>query len=155
MKTADLDLRLRHLTPAVVKSNSFYKQEHIKRILSLDIEMHIAMPFVLMFEQFKLFSLRPIDALPLLNLNNSIIDFVESHKHLGITFSCNGQWHTHIETIQKGAYKILGIMRKLKYSFSRQALNQMYVSYVRSLLEYSLIVWDGCTEQDKTALEKR
>ena len=101
-----------------------------------------------------LFSLRPIDALPLLNFNNSIIDFVENHKHLGITFSCNGQWHTHIETIQKGAYKILGIMRKLKYSFSRQALNQMYVSYVRPLLEYSSIVWDGCTEQDKTALER-
>ena len=101
-----------------------------------------------------LFSLRPIDALPLLNFNNSIIDFVESHKHLGITFSCNGQWHTHIKTIQKGAYKILGIMRKLKYSFSRQTLNQMYVSYVRPLLEYSSIVWDGCTEQDKTALER-
>ena len=45
-------------------------------------------------------------------------------------------------------------MRKLKYSFSRQALNQMYVSYVRPLLEYSSIVWDGCTEQDKTALER-
>ena len=87
-----------------------------------------------------LFSLRPIDALPLLNFNNSIIDFVENHKHLGITFSCNGQWHKHIETIQKGAYKILGIMRKLKYSFSRQALNQMCVSYVRPLLEYSSIV---------------
>ena len=45
-------------------------------------------------------------------------------------------------------------MRKLKYSFSRQALNQMYVSYVRPLLEYSSIVWDGCTEQDKAALER-
>ena len=45
-------------------------------------------------------------------------------------------------------------MRKLKYRFSRQALNQMYVSYVRPLLEYASIVWDGCTEQDKTALEQ-
>ena len=100
-----------------------------------------------------LFSLRPIDVLPLLNFNNSIIDFLESHKHLGLTFSYNDQWHTHIETIQKGANKILGIMRKLKYSFSREALNQMYVSNVRPLLEYSSIVWVGCTEQDKTAFE--
>ena len=45
-------------------------------------------------------------------------------------------------------------MRKLKYRFTRQALNQMYVSYVRPLLEYSSIVWDGCSEQDKTALER-
>ena len=42
-----------------------------------------------------LFSLRPVDVLPLLNFNNSIIDFVESHKHLGITLSCNGQWPTN------------------------------------------------------------
>ena len=44
-------------------------------------------------------------------------------------------------------------MRKLKYSFSRQAINQMYVSYVSTLLEYSSIVWHVCTGQDKTALE--
>ena len=45
-------------------------------------------------------------------------------------------------------------MRKLKYRFTRQALNQMYVSYVRPLLEYSSIVWDGCSDQDKNALER-
>ena len=101
-----------------------------------------------------LFTLRPLDFLPLLNFNNTIINFVESHKHLGITLSYNGQWHPHIETILTSAYKVLGIMRKLKYKFTRQALNQMYVSYVRPLLEYSSIVWDGCSEQDKTSLER-
>ena len=49
---------------------------------------------------------------------------------------------------------MLGVMRKLKYTFSRQALNQMYISYVRPLLEYSSIVWDGCSDQDKNALER-
>ena len=101
-----------------------------------------------------LFTLRPLDFLPILNFNDSIINFVESHKHFGITLTFNGQWHTHIETILCSAYKVLGIMRKLKYRFTRQALNQMYVSYVRPLLEYSSIVWDGCSEQDKTALER-
>ena len=84
----------------------------------------------------------------------AIIKFVESHKHLGITLTYNGKWHTHIETTLSSAYKMLGVMRKLKYMFSRQALNQMYISYVRPLLEYSSIVWDGCSEQDKTALER-
>ena len=55
----------------------------------------------------------------------------ESQKHLGVTLERNGQWHEHIESNIKSAYKILGIMRKLKYSFSRQALNQMYISYIR------------------------
>ena len=101
-----------------------------------------------------LFTLRPLDYLPLLEFNNTIINFVESHKHLGITLTYNGKWHTHIETILSSAYKMLGVMRKLKYMFSRQALNQMYISYVRPLLEYSSVEWDGCSEQDKTALER-
>ena len=84
----------------------------------------------------------------------SNINFVENHKHLGITFSCNGQWKTHIETKVNAAYRTLGIMRKLKYRFSRQALNQMYISYIRPLLEYSSINWDGRSEQDKGALER-
>lgn len=100
-----------------------------------------------------LFTLRPVEYMPSLNFNNTDITFVESHKHLGVTFTYNGQWHTHIDNILKSAYKTLGIMRKLKYTFSRQALNQMYISYVRPLVEYSSIVWDGCTEQDKNALE--
>ena len=36
------------------------------------------------------FSLRPLDCLPILNFNDSIINFVESHKHLGITLTNNG-----------------------------------------------------------------
>ena len=84
----------------------------------------------------------------------SNINFVENHKHLDITFSCNGQWKTHIETKVNAAYRTLGIMRKLKYRFSRQTLNHMYISYIRPLLEYSSILWDGCSEQDKAALER-
>ena len=96
-----------------------------------------------------LFTLRPLDFIPTFSFNNILINFVENHKHLGLTLSYNGQWHSHIETILISAYKMLGVMRKLKYRFTRQALNQMYVSYVRPLLEYSSIVWDGCSDQDK------
>ena len=44
-------------------------------------------------------------------------------------------------------------MRKLKFSLSRQALNQIYLSYVRPVLEYSSIVWDGCSVQCPRSLE--
>ena len=33
-------------------------------------------------------------------------------------------------------------------------MNQIYVSYVRPLLEYSSIVWDGCTVEQSNSLEK-
>ena len=86
------------------------------------------------------------------------VKFVKCHKHLGLTFSDNMKWDTHIETILKSASKIIGIMRKLKYNFTRKALNQIlnqiYLSYVRPLLEYSCVVWDGCTIDQSHSLEK-
>ena len=64
------------------------------------------------------------------------------------------KWDQHIETIFKSASKIIGIMRKLKYNFTRKALNQIYLSYVRPILEYSCIVWDGCTTEQSNSVEK-
>ena len=45
-------------------------------------------------------------------------------------------------------------MRKLKYSLSRNALNQMYMSYLSQIIEYTSVVWDGCSEQDSVTLQK-
>ena len=81
-----------------------------------------------------LFTLKYFEAFPQLIFDNTPIKFVEDHKHLGITFSQNGQWHTHIEQIANTASKVLGIMRKLKYNAS--------------------LVWDGCTQQDSNTLQK-
>ena len=67
-----------------------------------------------------LFTLKYFEAFPQLIFDNTPIKFVEDHKHLGITISQNGQWHTHIEQIANTASKILGIMRKLKYTLSRE-----------------------------------
>ena len=54
----------------------------------------------------------------------------------------------------KQLLKINCIMRKLKYTFHRVALNQIYISYVLPILEYSAIVWDNCTIQNSNTLEK-
>ena len=101
-----------------------------------------------------LFSLRQNNPTPSLFFENTLTEFVESHKHLGLTISSNGYWHTHTANILKSGYKVLGIMRKLKYSFSRHALNKVYISYVRPVVDYSSVVRDGCTNQDRDALEK-
>ena len=45
-------------------------------------------------------------------------------------------------------------MHKLKYSISRKALNQMYMSFMLPVIEYASIVWDGCSEQDSQTLQK-
>ena len=71
-----------------------------------------------------------------------------------VTLSSNGQWHSHVEYIVYSASKILALMRKLKYSFSRNALNQMYMSYLLPVVEYASVVWDGCSERDSQTLQK-
>ena len=44
-------------------------------------------------------------------------------------------------------------MRKFKYSISRNALNQMYLSYLLPIVEYASVVWDGCSGQDSQTLQ--
>ena len=101
-----------------------------------------------------LFSLRNLDFMPLLKFENTYVKFVENHKHLGLTLSYNGQWTDHINNIKSSAAKVLGIMRKLKFSLSRSALNQIYFSYLLPALEYASSVWDGCTAQNADTLNK-
>ena len=88
-----------------------------------------------------LFTLKKLDFLPQLVLDNIPISFVDSHKHLGVTLSSNGQWHSHVENIVNSASKILALMHKLKYSICRNVINQMYMSYLLHVL--SMHQWYG------------
>ena len=101
-----------------------------------------------------LFTLKEFANFPNLIFNNTLIQFVNEHKHLGLTLSHNGKWNKHIENILASAAKVIAIMRKLKFTLSRVALNQIYFSYALPILEYSSIVWDGCSQQDSEALER-
>ena len=101
-----------------------------------------------------LFSLMKPETIPRLIFDGVSINFVDQHKHLGVTLTDNGKWQNHIENIMASASKVIGVMRKLKYTFSRIALNQIYISYARPILEYSSIVWDNCTVEQSNSLEK-
>ena len=92
-----------------------------------------------------LFTLEKNVNFPTLLFNNVPVNFVDHHKHLGVTLSHDTKWHKHINSILSSAARILGMMRKLKYSISRKSLNQIYISFLRPVLEYSAVVWDGCT----------
>ena len=47
------------------------------------------------------------------------------------------------DNILNNAAKVVGIMRTLKFTLSRIALNQIYVSYVLTIIEYLSVVWDN------------
>ena len=91
---------------------------------------------------------------PNLVFDNVQISFVEHHKHLGLTLSANGKWREYIRQLTESASKILGMMRAVKFKISRNSLNQIYISFLRPLLEYASVVWDNCTFSERDSLEK-
>lgn len=90
---------------------------------------------------------------PPLKMNNIIISETPSHKHLGITFSNTCNWTEHIERISQSAWTRLNLLRALKFKISRKALEKIYITFIRPLLEYSDAVWDNCSTECKTQLD--
>ena len=80
---------------------------------------------------------------PVLYFENYRIKIADQNKHLFIALSSPGQWNDHINTTVEAACKIIHIMQRLKFTLTCASLNQIYLFYVRHILVYSWIVWDG------------
>jgi hypothetical protein len=86
---------------------------------------------------------------PQLFMNGTPISSVAYHKHLGVTFSNDGSWHIHINSIKERAWKRIHIMRSLKFQLDRTSLETLYLTFVRPLLEYADVLYDNCTQYEK------
>ena len=83
-------------------STLFYSATHIDDIACIinhDMQLlsNWARQWLVTFNPLKteavLFTLKKINIIPQLVFDNIPINFVESHKHLGVTFSSTVQWH--------------------------------------------------------------
>ena len=90
---------------------------------------------------------------PPLILNNSIIEDVTVHEHLGLTLSSKLSWRAYILEIHQKASKKLNLLKPLKYNLSLYTLEVLFKSLMRSSLEYADVVWDGFSESDSNLLE--
>ena len=79
-------------------------------------------------------------------LNGNTIPIVSTHKHLGVTFSSDAKWNSHIENVLSSATKHIYVLRKLKFSLSRSNLEKLYLVYNRPIFEYASEVWDNYGE---------
>lgn len=87
-------------------------------------------------------------------LDNHILQQVDSNPYLGVMISDDLQWKTHITKITKKANSTLGFLRRnLKYC-PKDCKRLAYISLVRSTLEYGSCVWDPYYQQDINSLEK-
>ena len=90
---------------------------------------------------------------PNIIFQQTIVQEVNFHKHLGIIFSSDASWNYHINYIMEKARKRLCILRSYKHLFDRNALEILYNSFIRPVLEYSDVLWDNCSETCKNQLE--
>ena len=64
---------------------------------------------------------------PPLQMND--LHVVNSHKHIGVIISDNGQLNDHIDYIVKKTYNRLNIMRKSRTFLDRYSLKKIYFFY--------------------------
>jgi hypothetical protein len=79
--------------------------------------------------------------IPVVLFNNHPVERVTEHKHLGLTFSNDLTWKSHVYNIAKKAYNCLGILRPLKMKLDRRSLETLYKGFIRPILEYADVVW--------------
>lgn len=89
---------------------------------------------------------------PPLYFDGSILENVTSHKHLGLTLTCDLSWSQHIKEIVSKASRMINVLRQFKYSMDRKSLECIYFTFIRPKLEYGSQIWDDCTERDKDLL---
>ena len=84
---------------------------------------------------------------------DNIVTYVEMHCHLGLDFQNNCKWKNHNTKIYEKACDRLKILRMQKHQVSRKVLINIYLSFIRPVLEYADIVWDNCTLHESNVLE--
>ena len=91
---------------------------------------------------------------PPLLLHDTPIQKVVKHKHLGVTMNSKATWSDHIDEVKAKAMRSVGLLRRIQYKAPRACLETLYKSYVRPIIEYGNVVYDGSPELYLKELEK-
>ena len=77
-----------------------------------------------------------------LYLNGSKIDQVKETQLLGVTLRDDLSWKSNTANIVKKAYKRMIILKRLyQFGVPREDLIQIYILYIRSVVEQSAVIW--------------
>ena len=91
-----------------------------------------------------------------LTLNNSNLDIVEKTKLLGVVLTNDLKWNENTNEIVKKAYSRMELLRKIaSFKPPLEDLKNIYMLYIRSILEQSCVVWhSSLTEENAQDLER-
>ena len=91
-------------------------------------------------------------------LEGSKLEFVDNIKYLGVHTANDPRWNKHVHEVTNKANKVLGMLRRKLYFYTKDVRETAYLSLVRPILEYAGTVWDThCLhlENDIERIQKR
>ena len=90
-----------------------------------------------------------------LSLNGETLERIEAVKLVGVWLTTYLDWERNTKELCKKAYARITMLTKLKYvGVNREELVNIYILYVRSLLEYCAVVWHSTlTVEQKNNIE--
>ena len=89
----------------------------------------------LTFTRWKTVNITPI------HMNETQIEDVDHHKHLGCILQKNGKGTHRIKEVVTKSLKKIDILRSLRFRLDQRTLETLYTSYIRPSFEYANIVW--------------
>ena len=91
-----------------------------------------------------------------LKIDNEIVETVQEMKLLGTILTNDLRWNANTENIVKKANSRMELMRRISnFGASWDDLKNIYILYIRSLLEQSCTVWhSGLSQENIQDLER-
>ena len=75
-------------------------------------------------------------------MGNSIIDYCDSEKDLGVNINCTLNWTSHCDTVYSKANQMFGLLKRICHFVNNTNMKRsLYLSLVRSQFEHCPIVW--------------
>ena len=88
-------------------------------------------------------------------LNGTKLERVQEFIDLGVTLDSHLNWNKHVTKLINKAKRIMGLIkRSIGYKAPQSVKRQLYISLVRSQLEYCTPVWSGLSKENTTAIER-
>ena len=91
---------------------------------------------------------------PCLKFGGQPVPIANEHKHLGLTFSSDLRFHSHINEIITKVNRTMSPLYPIAKYLSRNTLTQIYTAYILPIFDYCDVIYDGqITMQDAQRLE--
>ena len=76
-----------------------------------------------------------------LSSNGTPVNIVSSAKYVGVIIDYELSFHEQIKVMKGKVTRSVGILNKLKQTFSQTVMLQLHYALIHSLLLYGIIIW--------------